>query len=75
MKISETSLKGVYVIEPKVNGDHRGYFMETFKKEVFDEVIKGVEFVQDNESFTQKKEHSEDCIFRITLWLRQSLSE
>ena len=55
MKITETDLNGVYIIEPKVHGDHRGYFMETFKKELFDEVIKGVEFIQDNESFTEKK--------------------
>lgn len=55
MKITQTSLEGVYIIEPQIHGDYRGYFTETFKKEVFDSVIPDVEFVQDNESFTQKK--------------------
>lgn len=55
MEIIETSLDGVYVIEPTVHGDHRGYFTETFKKEIFDKTIPGIEFVQDNESFTAKK--------------------
>ncbi len=55
MEIIETSLDGVYVIEPTVHGDYRGYFTETFKKEIFDKTIPGIEFVQDNESFTAKK--------------------
>lgn len=55
MEIIETSLDGVYVIEPTVHGDSRGYFTETFKKEIFDKAIPGIEFVQDNESFTAKK--------------------
>ena len=32
----ETSIKGVYIIEPKKYGDNRGYFMETYKKTDFD---------------------------------------
>lgn len=55
MEIIETSLDGVYVIEPTVHGDSRGYFTETFKKAIFDKAIPGIEFVQDNESFTAKK--------------------
>lgn len=51
----ETSLSGVCIIEPKVFGDHRGYFMETYSEKAFREL--GIEnrFVQDNQSFTAKK--------------------
>ncbi|GHV18215.1 dTDP-4-dehydrorhamnose 3,5-epimerase [Bacteroidia bacterium] len=50
MKFTEQELKGVWVIEPKVFLDERGYFMESFKKEVFEQYIGAVNFVQDNES-------------------------
>lgn len=50
MNIIETEIKGLYVIEPKVFGDSRGYFFESFSKKEFDEKIGPVEFVQDNES-------------------------
>lgn len=51
----ETSLSGVCIVEPKVFGDHRGYFMETYSEKAFREI--GIEnrFVQDNQSFTAKK--------------------
>ena len=45
------SIPEVFLIEPKVHKDSRGYFFETFKQELFDEAIGyRVEFVQDNES-------------------------
>lgn len=50
MKFTEQELEGVWVIEPKVFLDERGYFMESFKKEVFEQYIGTVNFVQDNES-------------------------
>lgn len=50
MKFIEQSVSGVFVIEPKVWGDDRGYFMETWKKNLFQEHIGDIEFVQDNES-------------------------
>jgi dTDP-4-dehydrorhamnose 3,5-epimerase len=50
MKFTEQELEGVWVIEPKVFLDERGYFMESFKKEVFEQYIGAVNFVQDNES-------------------------
>ncbi|MFV0329514.1 MAG: dTDP-4-dehydrorhamnose 3,5-epimerase [Dysgonomonas sp.] len=50
MKFIEQSIKGVWIIEPKVFNDERGYFMESFKKEVFEEHIGNVNFIQDNES-------------------------
>ena len=50
----ETSIKGVYVIEPKKYGDERGYFMETYKKSVFDAAGLRYDFVQDNQSKSKK---------------------
>ena len=39
MKFTEQKLKGVFVIEPQVFGDSRGYFMESYKKELFEKYI------------------------------------
>ena len=50
----ETKIKDVYVIEPKVFGDNRGYFMETYKKEDFDNAGLKYNFVQDNQSKSKK---------------------
>lgn len=50
MNIIETEIQGVFIIEPKVFGDSRGYFFESFSKKEFDSKIGPVEFVQDNES-------------------------
>lgn len=50
MKYIETELKGVYIIEPRVFDDARGYFFEAFKKAEFEENVGKVDFVQDNES-------------------------
>jgi len=50
MDYKETSIKGVYVIEPRVFKDSRGYFMEAWKQAEFDEHIGHVTFIQDNES-------------------------
>ncbi|MGM9803567.1 MAG: dTDP-4-dehydrorhamnose 3,5-epimerase [Muribaculaceae bacterium] len=50
MEVIETSIKGVYIIEPKVFGDARGYFFESFSKRDFEEKIGAIDFVQDNES-------------------------
>jgi dTDP-4-dehydrorhamnose 3,5-epimerase len=43
-------ITGLWVIEPKVFTDARGYFMETYKKELFDQQIAKVDFIQENES-------------------------
>lgn len=51
----ETALRGVYVIEPKVFGDHRGYFMETYSEKTFEDMGLHYTFVQDNQSFTKEK--------------------
>lgn len=50
MEYTETEIKGVYIIEPRVFNDARGYFFESFKKAEFEENIGKVDFVQDNES-------------------------
>ncbi|MEE1063679.1 MAG: dTDP-4-dehydrorhamnose 3,5-epimerase family protein, partial [Paludibacteraceae bacterium] len=55
MNYIEQSVKGVFVIEPKVFGDSRGYFYESFKQAEFDEHIgHHVEFVQENQSKSSK---------------------
>lgn len=54
MKIIETAIKDLYVIEPNVFGDSRGYFLESFNLEKFEAAIGRVNFVQDNESCSQK---------------------
>ena len=50
----ETSIEGVYVIEPTVFGDNRGYFMETYSEEEFAEIGLHYHFVQDNQSKSRK---------------------
>ena len=50
-----TALEGVYIIEPKVFGDYRGYFMETYSTKVFADMGIDNVFVQDNQSFTAQK--------------------
>ncbi|MCD8193553.1 MAG: dTDP-4-dehydrorhamnose 3,5-epimerase family protein, partial [Tannerellaceae bacterium] len=54
MNFIETEIKGVWIIEPKVFKDGRGYFMESFKQVAFDEHIGKVCFIQDNESCSTK---------------------
>ncbi len=51
MKITPTAIAGVLVLEPKVFGDERGFFMESFNQKAFDDAVGAhVEFVQDNHS-------------------------
>ena len=45
----ETSIEGVYVIEPTVFGDSRGYFMETYSDKEFAEIGLNYKFEQDNQ--------------------------
>ena len=55
MKKIDTELPGVYIIEPQVFGDHRGYFMETYSTKAFADLGIDTIFVQDNQSFTANK--------------------
>jgi len=52
MNLIETKIKGVYIIEPKLFGDTRGYFFESYSQREFDEKIGYINFVQDNESMS-----------------------
>ncbi len=53
-KFTETDLKGVFIIEPTVFGDERGYFMETYNYNEFKEAGLDMVFVQDNQSCSKK---------------------
>lgn len=50
MELIKTAIEGVVILEPRVFGDARGYFFESFSQRVFDELVGKVDFVQDNES-------------------------
>ena len=50
MNYIETEIQGVYVLEPRVFQDARGYFVETWNQEDFDKHVGKVTFIQDNES-------------------------
>lgn len=74
-KFNETKLEGVYIIEPKVFGDSRGYFMEVYNKNDFDEAGLTMNFVQDNESKSSKgvlrglhfqTKHTQGKLVRVT---------
>ena len=54
MKFIKTAIPDVYIIEPSVFGDERGYFLESFNLEKFKENIYPINFVQDNESKSSK---------------------
>lgn len=50
MEYRKTEIEGVFIIEPRVFGDERGYFFEAWKRQEFEEYIGKVDFIQDNES-------------------------
>ncbi|MDD5954284.1 MAG: dTDP-4-dehydrorhamnose 3,5-epimerase [Firmicutes bacterium] len=55
MKKIDTALPGVYIVEPQVYGDQRGYFMETYSTRTFADIGIPTVFVQDNQSFSAQK--------------------
>lgn len=76
MSVVKTELEGLYIIEPKVFGDQRGYFFESYNKDRFyQETGYDVEFVQDNESKSsygvlrglhfQKGKHAQSKLVRV----------
>ena len=75
MNYIQTEINGVWLIEPKVFSDARGYFMEAFKEEEFRKNISDVYFIQDNESKSsygvlrglhyQKGEYSQAKLVRV----------
>ena len=75
INVIQTSIPGVVIIEPKVFGDARGYFFESWSQKDFSEAVRPVNFVQDNESKSsygvlrglhfQKGEHSQSKLVRV----------
>ena len=75
MKVTETAIKGVKIIEPRVFNDARGYFFESFEERVFQREVADVHFVQDNESYSegpvvrglhfQRGEHAQAKLVRV----------
>ena len=71
----KTKIKDLYIIEPKVFGDDRGYFMESYNKKDFEEAGLDMVFVQDNESKSKKgvlrgmhfqTKHTQGKLVRVT---------
>ena len=54
MNLMKTKLEGVYILEPRVFGDERGWFMETYSKIKTPEIA-ACDFVQDNHSYSKEK--------------------
>ena len=55
MNFIKTKLEGCFIIEPKIFKDERGYFVESYNKNVFDKGVgQNINFVQDNQSFSSK---------------------
>lgn len=54
MEFKKTKIEGVYILEPRVFKDARGYFFESYSKKEFESAIGKVDFVQDNESCSSK---------------------
>lgn len=75
MKVTRTSVEGLAIIEPRIFGDHRGYFFESFSERDFVENVAPVRFVQDNESMSsygvlrglhfQKPPHAQAKLVRV----------
>ncbi len=75
MEIVKTDIPGVVILEPRVFGDSRGYFMETWSERDFNSAVRPVRFVQDNESRShygvlrglhfQKGEHAQSKLVRV----------
>ena len=55
MNIIQTAINGVWLIEPHIFKDPRGYFFESYNGKEFEEKIGPVHFVQDNESFSRNR--------------------
>jgi len=73
---TETEIEGVFIIEPRVFGDERGYFMEIYNKSDFQKAGISCEFVQDNQSKSRKgvlrglhfqKQYPQAKLVRVTI--------
>jgi len=52
MEVIKTAIEGLVIIEPRVFGDARGYFFESFSQREFEEKVRKINFIQDNESMS-----------------------
>ena len=75
IKVTKTPIEGLYVIEPTVYGDDRGYFVETYNQQDMKDAGLDMEFVQDNQSKSKKgvlrglhfqKEYPQGKLVRVT---------
>ena len=73
MKRIDTELPGVFIIEPQVFGDQRGYFMETWSTRNFEEMGLHYEFVQDNQSYSSQKGILRGIHFQNAPWSQAKL--
>lgn len=73
MKIVDTKLPDVKILEPDVFGDHRGWFMETWSQKKLAELGINLTFVQDNQSFTAKKGTLRGIHFQNGEWSQAKL--
>lgn len=75
MEVIKTDIEGPVILKPKIFGDARGYFFESYSKREFDTLVRPVNFVQDNESSSsygvlrglhfQKGKHSQSKLVRV----------
>lgn len=73
MKIVDTKLPDVKILEPDVFGDHRGWFMETWSQKKLAALGTNLNFVQDNQSFTAKKGTLRGIHFQNGEWSQAKL--
>ena len=73
MKMVDTKLPDVKILEPDVFGDHRGWFMETWSQKKLAELGINLTFVQDNQSFTAKKGTLRGIHFQTGEWAQAKL--
>ena len=64
MHYIQTEIDGVWLIEPKIHKDSRGYFFESYRKEQFAENIGAVDFVQENEALVHPLNPREVCFMK-----------
>lgn len=77
INVIQTEIPGVVIIEPKIFGDDRGYFYESYSQRDFEEKVAKVNFVQDNQSFShygvlrglhfQKPPYTQSKLVRVIL--------
>jgi dTDP-4-dehydrorhamnose 3,5-epimerase len=75
MNVVEMAIEGVLIFEPRVFGDKRGYFFESYRQDLFEKHVGKVNFIQDNESFSrygvlrglhfQKPPHTQGKLVRV----------